>query len=442
MSSDFTMKPAIPHKPFWLILASVFCAAGVWLYADRVLIPHQISDAIAHSRPRGNLSDLYPQWLGARELLLHGRDPYSPEVTREIQQGYYSRPLDPTRPDEPEDQQGFAYPVYVTFYLAPTLHLPFDDVRKGFSWVLLGLTVATIPLWLRVLRWSAPLWAQASLIIFTIGSLTVMQGVKLPQMTLLVAALLAIGLALLASDCPITAGVALALATIKPQLVWLLFLWFAIWTLADWRRRYRWAASFLLAMTILFAASEWYLPHWIPRFVQALHRYQSYNDAVSILDKLLPSGWGLIPCAFAVAATLYIGWKNRRVSEDTPVFAAMACLTLAVTVIVTPSYALYNEVILLPAVLLLVRDRQVLWNQNRSSRVFLSLAAGLLLWQWLTSIVLAGLSFVQPLRTFEAAWPLPLWTVHFLAVAVAGLVLMMMMSDQRTFPTSPRPRSS
>jgi hypothetical protein len=436
------MRLGISQKPFWLLLAAVLCAAGVWLYADRVLIPHQISDAVVHNRPTGNRSDLYPQWLGARELLLYGHDPYSAETTREIQQGYYGRPLDPSRPGEPKDQQAFAYPVYVAFYLAPTIHLPFEAVRKGFFWVLFILTVVSIPLWLRVLRWSAPLWAQGSMIIFTIGSLTVMQGLKLPQMTLLVAALLAIGLALLASDRPIAAGVALALATIKPQLVWLLLFWLTIWTLADWRRRYRWAASFLCAMAILCAASEWYLPNWIFRFVQAVHRYQNYNDAVSILDKLLPAGWGLIPSAFAVAATAYIGWKNRRVAVDTPSFAAMTSLTLAVTVIVTPSYALYNEVILLSALLMLVRDRQLLWNQNLSSRVLLSLAAVLLLWQWLASIVLAGLSFVLPLRTFEAAWPVPLWTVHFLAVAVAGLVLMVMMSHQRTFTTSVEPGSS
>jgi Glycosyltransferase family 87 len=434
------MKASISHRPLWLVLAAMLCAAGVWLYAIRVLIPHQMSDASAHGRPFGNRSDLYPQWLGAKELLLHGRDPYSSEVTREIQQGYYGRPLDPARPGEPKDQQGFAYPVYVAFYLAPTVHLPFQIVRKGFAWVLFGLTVATIPLWLSVLRWSAPLWAQASLIIFTIGSLTVMQGLKLPQMTLLVAALVAIGFALLVSDHPIAAGIALACATIKPQLVLLLLIWLAIWTLGDWRRRYRWAASFLLTMAILFAASEWYLPHWFPRFLQALHRYQSYNDAVSILDKLLPPGWGSVPRVLAVAATVYIGWKNRRLAEDTPAFAAVVTLTLAVTVVVTPSYALYNEVILLPALLMLVRDRQLLWNQNRRSRILLCLAAVLLLWQWLTSIVLAGLSFVLPLRTFEAAWPVPLWTVHFMAVVVAGLVLMM--TYQRTFTAPPKPGTS
>jgi hypothetical protein len=434
------MRPGISHTPLWLVLVAVLSAAGVWLYAKRVMIPHQVSVAAARGLPRGNVSDLYPQWLGARELLLHGRDPYGPDVTRDIQQGFYGRPLDPAIQGEPKDQQGFAYPVYVTFYLAPTIRLQFETVRKAFFWILLCLTAATIPMWLRVLRWSAPLWAQASMIIFTVGSLTVMQGLKLPQLTLLVAGLVAIGLALLASDRPIAAGIALACATIKPQLVWLLFLWLTIWTLADWRRRYRWAASFLFTMAILCGASEWYLPHWIPRFLQALQRYRSYNDAVSILDKLLPVYWGPVLVGLAVAATVYIGWKNRRLTQDSPMFAAMASLTLAVTVIATPSYALYNEVILLPALLLLVRDRQRLWNQSRVSRVLLSLAAVCLLWQWLASIVLAGLSFVLALRTFETAWAVPLWTVHFLSVAVAGLVLLM--GYQGTFGTPAGPRTS
>ncbi|MGD1006096.1 MAG: hypothetical protein ABR980_02565, partial [Ignavibacteriaceae bacterium] len=33
-------------------------------------------------------SDLYPRWLGSREALLHHRDPYGADVTREIQTGF------------------------------------------------------------------------------------------------------------------------------------------------------------------------------------------------------------------------------------------------------------------------------------------------------------------------------------------------------------------
>ena len=91
------------------VLIAVWMAASMWLYIQLILIPYQITQGPMRESPRGNLSDLYPRWLGARELLLHHRDPYSVEITRESQIGYYGRPLDPTRGNDPKDQQGFAY---------------------------------------------------------------------------------------------------------------------------------------------------------------------------------------------------------------------------------------------------------------------------------------------------------------------------------------------
>ena len=145
------MGPGILRNPVWLVLAAILCAVGTWTYAERVLIAYQVSDAAAHDRPRGNLSDLYPRWLGARELLLHGRDPYSAEVTSEIQAGYYGRPLDASRPDDPHDKAGFAYPVYVAFFLAPTVRIPFPVVQRCFFWLLVVVTLAVSMLWLRVI---------------------------------------------------------------------------------------------------------------------------------------------------------------------------------------------------------------------------------------------------------------------------------------------------
>ena len=237
------------------------------MYARRVLIPQQKAYAAAHALPRGNLSDLYPRWLGARELLLHGRDPYSAEVTRDIQIGYYGRPLDPSRPDDPHDAEGFAYPVYVVFFLAPTIAFPFAVVQKCFFWLLVVVALATTLVWLRVLRWDVSLGIQLTLLALTLGSLTVMQGLKLQQISLMVAGLVAIAIALLVTDHAIAAGILLALSTIKPQLVWLLLFWLAIWTLADWRRRYRLAGviprhhgNLVGCFGVVFAAMDTTLP--------------------------------------------------------------------------------------------------------------------------------------------------------------------------------------
>src|SRR5580692_8091513 len=77
-------QQSIPKLTLYFVLATL-AAASMWMYVDRILIAHQVVDAVANDRPRGNLSDLYPRWLGARELLLRHRNPYSDEITLEIQ---------------------------------------------------------------------------------------------------------------------------------------------------------------------------------------------------------------------------------------------------------------------------------------------------------------------------------------------------------------------
>jgi hypothetical protein len=96
---------------------------------------------------------------------------------------------------------------------------------------------------------------------------------------------------------------------------------------------------------------------------------------------------------------------------------------LAVTLLIVPTYALYNQVLLLPGLLLLARDRQTIWNRNRVSRVLLVTVVVLLVWPWLSSTVLAGLSFVMPPEVVQRAWAVPGWTVLTLPVAVAALML-------------------
>jgi hypothetical protein len=411
------------YEPLGLILAAVLCAVGMWTFANRVLVAHQTRDAAEHDRPRGNLSDLYPRWIGARELLLNGRDPYSAEVAREIQTGYYGRPLDPSRPDDPRDQAGFAYPVYVVFCLAPTIRLPFAIVEKGFFWLLVILTSASTLIWLRVVRWSPPSWAQIGLVALTLGSLAVMQGLKLQQMSLLVAGLMAIAIVLLAADYSVAAGFLLAVATIKPQLVALLLFWLVLWTVTDWRRRYRLATSFLTTMAILLAASEWYLPHWIPRFWQAVREYQRYTGAISLLDSLIGAPWSWALEVLAFAAMLGACYRERGQAANTRAFAFIISLVLATTVLLVPMSAPYNQVLLIPALLVLVGERRTIWQAGLVSRALGAITAAVVIWPWFSSTALAALSFILPQETVERGWAVPFWTTPQIPLAVVSLML-------------------
>ncbi len=434
------MRSGIFHKSFRLFLAAAVCAVGMWTYAERVLIPYQKADADAHERPRGNLSDLYPRWLGARELLLHGRDPYSADVTREIQAGYYGRALDPSRPNDPHDEQGFAYPVYVVFFLAPTIRLPFPIVQKAFLWILIVLTAVSVPLWLRVLRWSAPPSTHISLLALVLGSLGVMQGLKLQQMSLLVGGLMAIAIALLVTGSRarrwISAGFGEHETAIRIPVA----------ALACRLDRGGLASPLSLGDFIfgrdgvLMAASEWYLPHWLPRFWHAVREYQRYTGAFSVMDSLIGAPWSWAVEFFAFAATMGVCWRERRQSANTGSFGFTLSLVLATTILLVPTCSPNYQILLIPACLVLAKERRMIWQSNVANRILLVITAGLILWPWISSIALAGLSFVLPRETVERGWAIPFWTVTEIPVAVAGLMLVYYY--QRTFAASARPGTS
>ena len=409
------------HARRAILPLALVLAGSMWFYVQHVMIPHQQVEAAKFDIPRGNLSDLYPRWLGARELLLHHRDPYSADVTREIQIGYYRRPLDLTRPHDPKDQQGFAYPVHVAFLLAPTVQLPFETVQIGFRWLLITLTAVSVLLWLRVLSWHLSCANIAALIVLTIGSFQVLQGIKLQQLSLLVSALIAVAVFCLVKDRLLLAGALLALATIKPQLVLLLAAWLLLWAIGDWRQRQRFAWSFGLSMAALLAASEMLLPGWFGEFRTALVAYREYNDgAWSILDTLLSPGAGRMLSAVILLTLAVLAWRIRAVDAHSTAFQFTTAFVLTLTVVVMPKAAPYNQILLAPGIFFLIQHSASLWTRNRLMRATLLLAAAFLLWPWMAALGLTLASLVLPAETVQQALALPLYTSLAIPIGVAA----------------------
>jgi hypothetical protein len=411
------------RKNFQLELwVAVLCAGSMWFYVQRVLIPYEKADAAAHERPRGNLSDLYPRWLGARELLLHHRNPYGNDVTAEIQKGYYGRELDPARPGDPKDRQGFAYPAYVVFLLAPLIGLPFHAAQVFFYWLLVGLTAASVWLWLRALRWRLPLMAVAACIAFTLGSFPAVQGIKLQQLSLLVAALLATSVACVASGLLFLGGALLALATIKPQLAWPLVAWLLLWAVSDWRARRKFVLGFVTGMALLLAGAEIILPGWWRMFAEAIGRYHEYTQNQSVLEVVLNQVLGSasggtvgrigaqILAMIASLACAPLLWKLRGEQADASGFTGATALVLALTVLGIPMYAPYNQVLLLPVILLLIRERAAFVSRSRIRRFAYGVGTLLVGWQWAASL---GLTVIYLLAS--RTWALDGWRWPFFA---------------------------
>jgi hypothetical protein len=405
------------------LLIALLCAGSMWFYVEKVLIPYERMDAAAHQRPRGNLSDLYPRWLGARELLLHGRSPYSDEVTVRIQEGYYGRPLDPSRADDPKDKQGFAYPVYVVFLLAPLLAFPFGVVRIFFYWFLAALTAGTAWLWLRSLRWRLRPLAIAGIALVTLGTFPAVQGIKLQQLSLLVAGLLAGSAACVVSGYLLLAGALLALATIKPQLAWPLVAWLMGWAFSKWSARRNLIFGFGIVMVGLLGGAEMILPGWLRMFAEALGRYHRYTQNQSVLDQLLPWGSaGKVVAAIAVIGCAWVLWQVRDEPADAVGFGSATAMIMALTVLVVPMFAPYNQILLLPAVLVLARDRSKFLSRSTGLR-FLYLAAGFAIaWQWIASIGLSAVYLFWSPALASRGWKWPFFSTFAIPVLIFALI--------------------
>jgi hypothetical protein len=416
------------------LLLAAMAAASMWFYVIGILRAHQVADAQARQIPRGNLSDLYPRWLGARELLLHRRNPYHRDVALEIQEGYYGRQLNPARPNDPKDQQSFAYPVYVVFLLAPLIGLPFSVVMTAFYWFLAVLTAASVLLWLRVLRWPLPATMVAVCILLTLGSFPAVQGIKLEQLSLLVAALMAGATACVASGFLFFGGALLALATIKPQLAWLLAAWLLLWTMSDWRARRSFLFGFGSVMALLLVGAEIVLPGWWRMFAEALGQYHRYTHNQSVTEVILTQVLGgeagesaahrgaEILEAIAIISCAPVLWKLRRHSADSLSFSEAAALVLALTVLVVPMYAPYNQILLLPAILLLARERVAV--RLRSKAFYLGYRIGALAigWQWVASLGLTAIYVLVSRSRALEEWRWPFFATFALPVIIFVLI--------------------
>ena len=398
------------------LMLALVVSASVWFYVDDIFVPSQVVDQTKEQTPRGNLSDLYPRWLGARELLLHGRNPYGDDIARESQIGYYGRALDHSRSTDPEDREAFAYPVYVVFLLAPFVHLSFHNVH----WILLALTALSAVLWLRALRWRLSGLESLACAALLISSVPGLQAIKLQQLTLLVAALLAAAAAAVVGRQLVLAGVLLAVSTIKPQLAWPLVLWLLVWTLSDWRRRRNLAISFGSTMFVLLVGAEWILPGWLRMFVEAIRQYHQYTHNLSVLDADFGFILGPVVAAAALLASAWQLWKLRKADADHLTFAYALALVMALTVLIVPMIAPYNQVLLFPTVLYLLRRGCP--SRPRALRFAYAAWALVLAMPWVASVLLTAVYFVVSPAAAMSARKLPFLTTLSFPLLIFALV--------------------
>jgi hypothetical protein len=413
------IKVRLPRLALSLFL--LLCSASMWLYWSR--LPDTVYALTKDTIRAKALTDLYPRWYGTRELLLHHRDPYGVEVSREIQTAFYGRVLDPSRPEEPRDQQRFAYPLYVVFLLAPTVDMSFHTVRIVFWWFLAAVTLLSALFWLRFFRLHLSLPVLAALAML-LTSIPVWQGVSILQLALLVSCFLSAAALSIASGQLFLAGSLLALATIKPQLSALPIAWLALWVSGDWRRRRSLLWGFAATFAALVLGSEYLLPGWLLRYPGALRAYAVYTSTTSLLGVAFPStlAWLVSISALVIAGSFW--WSERRQPANSRAFAIALCFALTLTVAIVPAVvAPYNHVLLLPVVLLMILHWKDLWLTNPITRFACAIFCGCGFLPWLLAFATAFVP--STLNKSWLLWSAPLSASLALPFAAFGSLLLM-----------------
>lgn len=303
------------------LLASLYVALSVGIYSG-----------LTQRAPGAN--DFYSRWAGARALFLDGQNPYTDQVTREIQIGMYSHPA---RSDE--DQVAYAYPLYAAYLAAPLVVFPYPVAQAMWMALLVMGVVAGALALAFVNHLTLSPMTLAALVLSSLLFYPSVRGIFLGQYALVSFSLLALAGLLVATAHDSTAGIFLALSTVKPQPVILLVPVILFWASCNGRRQVVWSA--LLALALLVSSSFFLVPSWVGDFLGGLRKYAQYEPVgppLETLFKLIAPGSPVTPLLLAASATLLIGvavfvWRNRSQSwyqfQPTLGFAALVTTLIA-----------------------------------------------------------------------------------------------------------------
>ena len=374
------------HIPV-LFLLSLCVSSTAWLYVHQILGPWADAKDLQKGGLKAQMGDLYPRWVGARELLLNRRNPYSPEVSHEIQMAYYGHIV--TAEDAAQhviDEQRFAYPVYVVFLMAPTIYTDFANVRFWAPFVLGAFAGLSVVFSMRLLDWQAPWTTTIALILLVLSSPQIVQGMRHQQLAVVVASLLTAGALLAHKGWLATAGVVLAFSTIKPQMALLPLVWFLLWAAGGMRSRWRLLLGFGATLTLLMGAGEFLLPGWLGNFIAGAAAYRKYFPTTSLPRLLLGDTLGIAVSVVLVIWLLIFGWKNRQTHGDSEQFAWVFAAFLMGTVLAFPLFTPFNQVLLILPAIVFVREWAAIPKLGRL------IFGALVFWPWIVSM---GLLLLQ-----------------------------------------------
>lgn len=389
----------VPLSTFCKLALLLTCLASGYYFAF-VIAPA----ALGAGAPTVRLG-LYPEWIGCREILLFHRSPYRPELTTTIQTAVYGCEAAPKQVNE----QRFAYPAYFVFVFLPLALLPFPLAHGVALLGAVALTILSLHLW--TLGWDWPKLGFVFALLSLFSTYPVVLGLQLCQPTLLIAGLLAVAVYWARSGRLLWAGILAGLCMSKPHVAIGVLLPLSIWALAEWRDRRRFLIAFGCTLAALLAASEALLPGWVSPWLTTVRAYSHYAGSKPLLLDLLHGHFAVPAITLLLCAVIGVSYRWR---ESDFLFAMS--FSIAAFQLLFP-FLLYNEIILLPAVLWLLKNTLRIHAAGQlhallfySTWIVLAAGTAACIGLSLSHLVVGGYSPTLWELPLVAAWIYP-WTV-------------------------------
>lgn len=296
------------------------------------------------------MNDYLSRWEGARSFFVEGVSPYSDQATLNIQTRIYGKAA-----EGEQDPGYFVYPFYTVFFVMPTVFVDYAWASAIWMVMLEACLLITMVLLLNFYQYQPKPLMLAFLLLFALLDYPAGRGLFLGQLSHIVYLLQIFTIWALYKGHGLWAGVALACATLKPQMTYMLAPLFLLWALRY--RQWRFMGGFLGMFAILMGASFILQPDWFGDWVNQVRLYPQYT-AISVPDTgspvwIIVQSWlGLGDIAELLVAMIFVlamlwGWWMLIIQKQADRFLWVVSLTLVVTHLValrtaTPHFVLFN----------------------------------------------------------------------------------------------------
>lgn len=333
------MKRLTVNTRWWLYIALLPILGSVPLQLRSVLriVP-------------SHYSDFRSPWMGVIGLL-HGTDAYGSAFTHEIQLQMFGKIVT----DPHTDSQAFVYPAQTAILLSPFALLPWKAARILLTVFLPVLVAVSTWLWAQLCSVERGRWLAVCLVTLSWPSIWAYQQT---QLTVVVLAALAGACFLLSRESDGLAGILLAISTIKPNVALLLTLWLLLQMTIQ--RRWRFLLGFGVAMAALLGTSQILFGGWASRWAAAARLYSSSPFKPPLLILIFGHSFGMIAVGLLASGIVVRLVKIGFVSPRSRGFSHAVALILAFTTCAIPTtmWMIYNELALVPAVLIVFAERE------------------------------------------------------------------------------------